>query len=468
MEAPNTAETSLSDAVKPHLAAQNQDGQETDAKTQTDMADSLKRSITLVIWYKPGANPIRLNHHVPSFPLFQMSHFPQLVSELNLSAESYIDAYNDRTGQWEQHMITTVRSVESEQRLLYKVRKSLFVGLNEEECVGLGEELALQAKAKDPQTPMPSPFTTNNKTQKAVKFQPVAGKKRSAPDEPSASASPAAKYHITEFSQHPYIVQHPTQTYPQNLSSPPGHIAGASPLGAHGHITHVYPYQAGLAQYAAAPLMALPPSFPPPFPHQTPQHPHATQGQGAAPAFHGHPPAVKRWPNDYTVAEVTLGFAQMDGLMTQTPSITQRVAFERVFGTRYVKSTVCRHRGVWKRAGKGVGSLGNGEREMWGDFVRRIEGRRGEVPPKVVLPGSVGQEGVTVSAVSAVDREYNDRNGSGSADASGDQEEEEDDADAEAVMGSLGPPPLGSDSVQGVPAPVVAAATGMSPGIRYM
>ncbi|TFK53341.1 hypothetical protein OE88DRAFT_1242030 [Heliocybe sulcata] len=324
-----------------------------------------------------------------------MSHFPQLVSELNLNAESYVDAYNDRTGQWEQHMITTVRSVESEQRLLYKVRKSLFVGMNDEECVGLVEELALQAKAKEAQNSRPSPVIGNAKTQKTgAKLQAAPSKKRSAVEDPSASAPPAAKYHITEFGQqHPYMMQHPTQTYPQNLSSPGTHVPNAGPMGPHGPIPHVaYPYQTGPTQYATAPLMAMPPQFPPPFPHQGPQHPHVAQPPGATGAFHGHPPAVKRWPNDYTVGEVTLGFAQMDGLMTQTPSITQRVAFERIFGTRYVKSTVCRHRGVWKRAGRAVGSLGNGEREMWGDFVRRIEGRRGEVPPKVILPGAVGQE----------------------------------------------------------------------------
>ncbi|EPQ59802.1 hypothetical protein GLOTRDRAFT_136571 [Gloeophyllum trabeum ATCC 11539] len=452
---PHNGEGSYENGSKPGSSVQ--DGQEIDVKQQTEMADSLKRSITLVIWYKPNESPIRLNHHVPSFPLFQMSHFPQLVSELNLNAESYVDAYNDRTGQWEQHMITTVRPVESEQRLLYKVRKSLFAGLSDEECVGLADELALQAKARDPQNPRPSPYT--NKNGKAVKFQGAGGKKRAAPEEPSASAPPAAKYHITDYgAQQGYMLQHPGHAYPQNLSSPGSHLAGASPMGTHGHITHVaYPYQTSPTQYPPAPLMAMAPSFPPHYPHQAPQHHHhPAQAAGPGSPFHGHAPAVKRWPNDYTVAEVTLGFAQMDGLMSQTPSITQRVAFERVFGTRYVKSTVCRHRGVWKRAGKGVGSMGNGEREMWGDFVRRIEGRRGEIPKPVILP--LGEGG----SISGADRDaYNDGDGSGSADASGDQEEEEEDADAEAVMGSLGPPPppLNNGDVQGVPAPIMAATS---------
>lgn len=61
------------------------------------------------------------------------------------------------------------------------------------------------------------------------------------------------------------------------------------------------------------------------------------------------------------------------------PTLTQRVAFERVFGCRYVKSTVCRHRGVWRRAGEDVRDyfegLGKDERAVWGEFVRKVEGR---------------------------------------------------------------------------------------------
>jgi len=69
----------------------------------------------------------------------------------------------------------------------------------------------------------------------------------------------------------------------------------------------------------------------------------------------------------------------MDALASAQPSLTQRAAFERVFGCRYVKSTVCRHRAVWRRADDDVRGgfikLGRDERAMWGEFVRRVEGR---------------------------------------------------------------------------------------------
>jgi hypothetical protein len=46
---------------------------------------------------------------------------------------------------------------------------------------------------------------------------------------------------------------------------------------------------------------------------------------------------------------------------------------------RYVKSTVCRHRGVWRRADDSIRrefeAMGGEEGAMWGEFVRRVEGK---------------------------------------------------------------------------------------------
>ncbi|KAI6040988.1 hypothetical protein EDC04DRAFT_2672454 [Pisolithus marmoratus] len=62
-----------------------------------------------------------------------------------------------------------------------------------------------------------------------------------------------------------------------------------------------------------------------------------------------HPP-TKRWPNDYTVSAIADGFQTMDAITTQSPTVTQCVAFERAFGCRYAKGTVCRHHAVYRKA----------------------------------------------------------------------------------------------------------------------
>ncbi len=70
----------------------------------------------------------------------------------------------------------------------------------------------------------------------------------------------------------------------------------------------------------------------------------------------------------------------MDELINQSPALTQKAAFERVFGCRYVKSTVCRHRGVWKRSNKGLREqferMGTDEGALWGEFVKKTDYRR--------------------------------------------------------------------------------------------
>lgn len=72
----------------------------------------------------------------------------------------------------------------------------------------------------------------------------------------------------------------------------------------------------------------------------------------------------------------------MDLLISQSPagaSMTQKTAFERVFGSRYVKSTVCRHRAVWRKAPRALRehfeAMGTDDRACWGEFVRRVENR---------------------------------------------------------------------------------------------
>lgn len=53
-----------------------------------------------------------------------------------------------------------------------------------------------------------------------------------------------------------------------------------------------------------------------------------------------------------------------------------------------MKSTVCRHRAVWRKAPAGVReqfeAMGGDERACWGEFVRRVEGRP---------PGKAGSAG---------------------------------------------------------------------------
>ncbi|KAH7927043.1 hypothetical protein BV22DRAFT_1007806 [Leucogyrophana mollusca] len=348
----------------------------TSKDTQNQMERSLKRSVTLVIWYKPNCDPVRLNHEISTFPLFQLSHFPALVSDLELSSSSYIDTYNNATCHWEQHMITTVRTVETDQRLLYKIRKSLLSGLADEECCGLADEVASQPKKKV--SPVEPPVLSSSPGPIAALSSQESLKR---PASENTEGPPAKKYYVAEGYPPPFYLHNMNfvgmgqpLSFPQAITPPtsdPPNPNGPAPTSA--SVSSGSPYtgpstlpnglhniQGPVAYNAGPPSPAALPGATGPFP----SHPH---------------PPLKRWPNDYTVSEVAAGFRQMDSIVAQTPTATQRMAFERVFGCRYVKSTVCRHRGVWRKAGPGMRNMyeamGTDERAVWGEFVRRVEGR---------------------------------------------------------------------------------------------
>lgn len=369
-----------------------------------------KRSVMLVIWYKAHTTPLRLLHPLPTFPFLQLSQFPSLLSSLSLTQNSFVDAYNASTAQWEQHMIESVRLVASEQRVLYRLRKSLLDGLTEEECPGLQEEVSAQPRmeqnGKLPYPPQPPPGSL----------------KRRATDV-TPDSTPPNKYYIPDgmYQGTPQPVQAhqmhqfgvpvtQAQTYPQNLSTPkrmqgqavPIHATNSqsqvqttsSPPSSSGTLpkqSFVYSQQQLELYPGAAPesLVATNGSSPA---HQS--RPSPPVSSKAPIPHHPHPP-LKRWPNDYSVQEVSVGFDQMDALASAQPSLTQRAAFERVFGCRYVKSTVCRHRAVWRRADDDVRDafikLGRDERAMWGEFVRRVEGRASGLN----MPSSANEPDVT-------------------------------------------------------------------------
>lgn len=297
------------------------------------------------------------------------------MSDLELTSTSYVDAYNSATGHWEQHLITTVRTIESEQRLLYKLRKSLLAGLVDDECAGLAEELALLVKKKQASPAAAHPVPLH--TAAAQLKRPIAD---------TAEVSSAKRFYIPDsYPAHVYIpppmsYMLPTQTIPYapalSTHPPAGNGAETSEM-----TTPVNsPFH--------GPTMNLRSSVIPPTPLYGPNTPN-TATRTSFPQ-HPHPP-LKRWPNDYTVSEIAAGFRTMDAMVAQSPTATQKAAFERVFGCRYVKSTVCRHRGVYRKADASVRNLfeamGNDERAVWGEFVRRVEGR-----PAMGKGGASGDE----------------------------------------------------------------------------
>ncbi|KAG6830052.1 hypothetical protein H0H87_009463, partial [Tephrocybe sp. NHM501043] len=400
-KSPNlSAATAASDATAKHVGPTSS----LDQDMQRQLAD-YNRSITVVVWYRAGTEPIRLQHMNATFPYFQLIQLDMLVKDLALSPNSFIDTYDPQSGTWEQHTMNTVRIVCTQQRVLYRIRRSLLNGLSEHECPGLQEEVAAQSSS--PSHPSHPP-----KSEHPHSTSVPLPRKRSAADE--SPSEPAQKVHIPNHYYSPHT--------PSPLTVPQAAVAPLPITEAQVYVNG-YPAYSSQMYYASAsaPPVTAPAPVVPPSVAQTASTSAATHATPSTPApatsvslpqpdatlspdpsavediqlpspsipmppipYHTHPP-LKRWPNDYTVSELTNGFRAMEALVrdgggrTGVGAMTQRSAFERVFGSRYVKSTVCRHRGVWRKAAGPLREqferMGTDERACWGEFVRRVEGR---------------------------------------------------------------------------------------------
>jgi deoxynucleoside triphosphate triphosphohydrolase SAMHD1 len=346
--------------------------QSDDAETRTRMKESLKKSVTLVFWYKvcntrtwsmpqlgltwsqAGQQPVRLHQEIATFPMFCLSHLTQLVSDLGLQPNSYIDVYNPQSQIWEQETITRVREVQSEQRLLFRLRKTLLDGLQDQDCPSLDIELRL---LYEPQT---LPAQIMSPLQKSLK--------RSLPDTVSDANLPATKQFRPSNHQSPFAAPQVIPTAPQMYHSPSIQLRSPIPSQLHQSLSpNIHP----ASPLARQDVLVTQPAEPPP-------------NNGVESAILQQ--SSKRWPNDYYVCEISNGFDRMDEFIADTPSLTQKTAFERVFRCRYVKSTVCRHRGVWRRADQNLKEsfkqMGLIDRALWGEFVKKTDFRRDGTKPK--------------------------------------------------------------------------------------
>ncbi|KAJ2932581.1 hypothetical protein H1R20_g4538, partial [Candolleomyces eurysporus] len=345
-------------------------------------ADEFNKSVTIVFWYKGKVEPIILQQMIPTFPFFQLSRLGTLIADLGLSSNSYLDTFNPVSSKWEQNTISTVRVVESQQRLLYRIRKSLFEGLTDDDCAGLQDEVHLQhahpyslsAHVKPhPTTGVEAAATQSLKRYASDALDSVQPNKIHVPNNYYTSQLDNATGKANQAT-----ASSQQATGPVSLPTPPSTAEVLPPSSSPDESSYIYRPQQQQNYYASPAATPGTNSIPSPYTTSASKD----HSQQHAPVHYPPHPPLKRWPNDYTVYELTVGFNAMDTLIAQSPAgdnMTQRVAFERIFGLRYVKSTVCRHRAIWKKADRGLRqqfeALGTDQRACWGEFVRRVEGR---------------------------------------------------------------------------------------------
>ncbi|KAI8984877.1 hypothetical protein BD414DRAFT_462616 [Trametes punicea] len=355
----------------------------------------------------PDTQPLRLHQEISTFPFFSFSGLTDVVGKLGLSDESYLDLYDSRAGAWEQQQVSAVRRVESGQRLMYRVRRDLFDGLRDEECPGLDNEIRMQEEEqsiragsllarsvrKRPADESASPAVS--KHSRSVSAQSYA-----SPYSPESSFSvdgPASPFSMQQDSPiaitNPPLPATPASSYgpyPTSYSATSRNSEDSTRAEHHDTTSDLTSAQLSPeSRFGASDgCQAIPvPASSAPLAHSNPITAALLSSSSTIPIPPPPPPSLsllsgpapRRWPNDFFVYEVAAGLREMDRLARAEPALKQDEVFRRAFGLPYVKSTFCRHRGLWRQASAAMCAefeeMGRDARACWGEFVRRVEGR---------------------------------------------------------------------------------------------
>ncbi|KAI0640538.1 hypothetical protein C8Q79DRAFT_443229 [Trametes meyenii] len=373
------------------------------------LVQSLNRSARIVFWYEPDTPPLRICQEITTFPFFSFDLLTEVVEKLSLSKTTYLDAYDPRTRVWEQQQVSVVRRIESEQRLLYRVRRGLFDGLRDDECPGLQDELALQEESQKAtrkraaDQSLSPPVSKHHRSFSAQSYASTTYSAGNAPSEGSAG-SPASAHEGTPrnagYSTLASAFELSERVYPAPLPNIPVRTFGSPPGSPDQPTTAVDPttpgmYSPEVTEHAS--LQDTPPTTDdladPAIPEQSIllERP---PGSAPAPTFASpaivpppppaaltmaNEPAPRRWPNDFFVYEIAAGLREMERVAKAEPALKQDEVFRRVFGAPYVKSTFCRHRALWRLAAPQMRTAfeerGRDEGAGWGEFARRVEGK---------------------------------------------------------------------------------------------
>jgi hypothetical protein len=325
-----------------------------------------------------------------------LSRQAAIMSGLGLTPQSLVESYDRFTGQWIQQMVDSIRLVENEQRLLYKVRQGLQDGFDDSECPGLQNEIAWRTHYG--QGVSESPVVRSVLSGAAGTPDVVSGGYTPADDiyqyiylpndTPESTPPPTEAIPSTNI-QHPEQDAAPADNAVTALGTSPSTVTSTT-LGnacpqvdcthkcADRELTLTWDkenmYTAEVynnEKRKGEPTL----KFVSCSPHFFPKRPH---------------PPLRRWPVDFTVSEVTHGFHRMRRYESLFQHDIRREAFQHVFGCKFVLREFQRHYDIWQNANPSLRArfeaMEDDENAMWGEFEQAVAVQQDEEFPLMIEP----------------------------------------------------------------------------------
>ncbi|KAH9851666.1 hypothetical protein C2E23DRAFT_860309 [Lenzites betulinus] len=312
-----------------------------------EMAHSRKITIMLVVWFKRGADALKLEAEVPTYPNIQLESIQQLVSIFKLTPSSFIERWDAGEGNWVVCALRTVITIDPSNRLPLRFREGLLDDWASEDCPGLAHELQLQSRRPkrrgddlvspvkkrvfQPESPLSSTAVAFHRIMDAATSRPpIAAPNFCPPSSPRSSDSMPATNTL-----HPSTTSTPhPSTSTSTLRPPPTTAATATAIATHamGSDGDIEPSlrvaTMGSSTAPQAILMTGPALV----------HPGDMLGRSG-----------RQWPSQFYICEISTGVLYMRNLMKlQKKSIP--VAFSEAFNTPFRKTSYHKYIKIWDDA----------------------------------------------------------------------------------------------------------------------
>ncbi|EPQ50067.1 hypothetical protein GLOTRDRAFT_97252 [Gloeophyllum trabeum ATCC 11539] len=257
-----------------------------------EMSSALKKTVTFVIWFENGVDPVRLQHHVDTYPQLMLESLGSVFIEpFQLSPTSLLDKYDTLKKLWSTITIRTVIVVDTQQPTLLRLRPDIWTPLKD--CPQLIEEIEDQVRK-------------------------LSGTKRSA----HTLVSPPKKTIRTADSSSARDLTHPC---PDVIS-----LSSSDSETPHDQSSPLPRTKAKSSRKTAK--LPTHHAQPPPFP--------LDRKGDALEAEH------RSWPNDFYVVEIRDGLKKMEKMKAQQ-AIDYIHSFAEVFGVPMKKTSYNKYKSLW-------------------------------------------------------------------------------------------------------------------------
>ncbi|KAF6743136.1 hypothetical protein DFP72DRAFT_1080813 [Ephemerocybe angulata] len=107
-----------------------------------ELSESERRTVDIVVYYKPNTPSVSFSFPVPSFPKLRLQDLPGLMEDLELNNKSWIDVYLGHEIGWKVVNLEAVIDLEPGRPLLLRTRMSLIKGMADAECPDIDNTIA--------------------------------------------------------------------------------------------------------------------------------------------------------------------------------------------------------------------------------------------------------------------------------------------------------------------------------------